>query len=463
MGTMPEAGDHASMDRAHVLRPWTHFDSHAREKPFVVARGEGCRIWDAEGRGYIDAVGGLWCVNIGLGRREMAEAMAEQAERLAFSSTFVNMTNPPAAELAAKLAALAPEGLSRVHFTTGGSTAVDSAFRMAQFAQASMGRPGRRHVIARRHSYHGSTFASMSIGRRRGDRAPEFSYLERRVHHIHAPYLYRRPEGETEEGMTDRLVKEFEDKIDEVGEDNIAAFFAEPIQASGGVLVPPRDYLGRMKAVCEARGILFVADEVVCGFGRLGHWFASGDEYGVTPDIICCAKGITSGYQPLGAVIFHDRIWRAMAADKDRWYTSGFTYSGHPVACAAALKNIEIIEREGLLSRAVERGKLFMERLREISGLPLVGDVRGKGLMACLEFVADKETREPLPEEMDIGRRISDAAEARGVLVRPIAHLNVMSPALVISEDEIDRICSGLGEAVAEVADQLVRGGTRVA
>ncbi len=444
----------AALDQAHALHPWTHFDSFAATAPMVMSRGEGCYLWDDQGRQYLDAVGGLWCTNIGLGRREMADAIADQVLKLGFSSNFVDMTNDHAALLAAKLAEIAPGDLNRVHFTTGGSTAIDSAYRMAQFVQAARGFRGRTHVIARQHSYHGSTFVAMSVGMRNGDRAEEFTYKTDTIHHISAPYVYR--EGAT----TAALVAEFEAKIAEVGADRIAAFFAEPIQASGGVLVPPDDYLKAMWEVCQRHGILFIADEVVTGFGRLGHWFASWDVYGVQPDIICCAKGLSSGYQPIGAVIFSDKLWVDMAGD--RWYTSGFTYAGHPVACAAALKNIEIIAREGLLDHAAKMGALFQDGLATLSELPIVGDVRGHTLIGCVENVADKATKRPLPDEIDIGKRVSNAAEARGLLVRPIGALNVMSPSLIITPEQIDFVVENLRAAIMDVTDTLVREGVAI-
>ena len=330
----------AELDRAHALHPWAHFESFERDGPLVISKGEGCYLWDADGNRYFDAVGGLWCTNIGLGRKEMANAIAEQAERLAFSNTFVDLTNDPAAMLSAKLAELAPGTLNRVHFTTGGSTAIDSAYRLAHLAQAAMGRPEKTHVIARRRSYHGSTYISMSIGKRDGDRIPEFPYETKTIHHVSPPFHRNPDDGET---LTAKLVAELETKIAAVGAEKIAAFFAEPIQASGGVIVPPEGYLRAMAAVCRKHDILFIADEVVTGFGRVGHWFASFDEFGVMPDMVCCAKGLSSGYQPIGAVIFSDEIWKAVSGD--RWGTNGFTYSGHPVACASDRKNFEIIER----------------------------------------------------------------------------------------------------------------------
>ena len=450
----------AEMDQAHALHPWAHFDSFEREGPMVMSRGDGCHLWDAEGRKYFDAVGGLWCTNIGLGRAEMANAIAEQAQRLAFANTFVDITNDPAAMLAAKLAEIAPDGLSRVHFTTGGSTAVDSAYRLVHFAQAAMGRPKKRHILSRKHSYHGSTFASMSIGMRDGDRAEEFTYIQDGITHLSAPRV--RP-GDDPNVVLATCLKELEDTIQRIGADNIAAFFAEPVQASGGVIIPPDGYLRRMVEICRKHDILFVADEVVTGFGRLGEWFAADAFYGAKPDVICCAKGLSSGYQPIGAVIFSDQIWQAMASDKDRWFTSGFTYSGHPVACAASLKNIEIMEREGLLANAAEVGRYFQTALASLSEKPIVGETRGVGLIACVENVADKATMRHFDEDVDIARRISDAAERLGLMVRPMGANNVMSPPLILSKGNVDFIVETLGAAIDKVTDGLVRDGVRIA
>jgi putrescine---pyruvate transaminase len=453
----------ADLDRAHVLHPWTHFDSFERDGATVITRGEGCHLWDSEGRRYFDAVGGLWCTNIGLGREEMAEAIADQVRTLAFSNTFVDLTNSPSARLAARLAELAPGDLNRVMFTTGGSTAIDSAYRLVQFAQAAMGFEGRTHVIARRDSYHGSTYAAMSIGKRKGDQRPEFTYITDTIHHISAPYIFRPETGEADEdAATDAFVAEFEAKIAEIGAEKIAAFFAEPIQASGGVIVAPKGYMRRMWEVCRRHGILFVADEVVTGFGRLGHWFASEDEFGIVPDVICCAKGLSSGYQPIGAMIFSDRLWEAMAQDEERWFTHGFTYSGHPVACAAALKNIEILEREDLLGNAARIGAYFQARLRELRRLPTVGETRGRALIACVESVADKATMRRFDEGIDIGKRISDICEAKGLMVRPIGHNNIMSPPLILTESDADFIVDTLEAGIQEATDALVREGVKI-
>jgi putrescine---pyruvate transaminase len=455
----PSPLDLWEMDRAHTLHPWTNFGPFERDGALVITKGEGCHLWDADGRRYFDAVGGLWCTNIGLGRKEMAQAIADQAERLAFSNTFVDMTNDPSARLAAKLATLAPGDLNRVHFTTGGSTAVDTAARMVGYYQHAMGRPEKQGIVTRDYSYHGSTYLSQSIGKRPGDRVDEFRYKQDGIWHLSVPNPYRRPEGMTEAEFCDALIAEFEALIDRVGADRIGGFFAEPIQASGGVIVPPEGYLRRMWQVCQRHDILFVADEVVTAFGRLGHWFASLDEFGVQPDIICTAKGLTSGYVPMGAVIFSDRIWEAMAEGGSRWFTSGLTYAGHPVAAAAALKNIEIIEREDLLGNATRVGGYFEARMAALKDLPLVGDVRGRKLMLCVECVADKDAKTLLMDAANESKRISNLAESMGLIVRPIGHLNVMSPPLIITETQVDFVAEVLERAIRQVADDLVREG----
>ncbi|MDQ2065615.1 aminotransferase [Xinfangfangia sp. CPCC 101601] len=458
----PAPQDLWEMDRRHALHPWTNFGSFEKDGALVIARGEGCYLWDAEGRRYLDAVGGLWCTNLGLGRKDMAQAIADQAERLAFSNTFVDVTNEPSARLAAKLASLAPGDLNRVHFTTGGSTAVDTAARLVWYYQSCRGQRQKTDLVAREHSYHGSTYLSQSVGKRPGDRVEEFRYMEAGIHHLSVPNPYRRPEGMSEEAFCDFLVAEFEDLIARVGADRIGGFFAEPIQASGGVIVPPKGYLRRMWEICRRHDILFIADEVVTAFGRLGHWFASEDVFEVIPDVITCAKGLTSGYQPLGAMIFSDRIWEVMAEGGERWFTSGLTYAGHPVACAAGLKTIEIIENEGLLANAAEVGDYFLERLQGLEALPLVGQVRGQRLMVCVENVGNKDSKEPLPDGANESKRISDAAEAMGLMVRPIGHLNVMSPPLVITKPQVDFVAETLEKAIRKVTDELVREGYRI-
>ena len=443
-------------DKDHFTHPWQVFDSFAQDGSMIMEHAEGAYLTDMQGNRYLDAVGGLWCTNIGQGREEMADAIAEQVKKLAYASPFVDSSTIPAAELASKLADLAPGNLNHVLYGCGGSTAIDSAYRLIQYYQNCRGKHDKKHVIARDGSYHGSTYISMSIGGKKADHPPEFDYKRDDIHHISNPNFYRAAGYKTESEFLDFLVDELEQKILQLGPDYVAAFFAEPILGAGGVIVPPAGYHQRTLEVCKRHDVLYVSDEVVTAFGRLGHWFASEDVFGFVPDIITCAKGLSSGYLPLGATIYSDEIHAVISErGKNRCFTNGYTYSGHPVCCAAALKNIEIMERENMFSHAREVGDYFGKQLQTLLDLPIVGEVRGYRLMQCVEFVANKETKEIFPEEMDIGKIISDIADAKGLMVRPIVHLNVMSPPLIITKEQVDFVVSTLRESILMTMDQI--------
>lgn len=450
-------------DKDHFLHPWTHFDSFRKDGSLVIAEGSGAYVFDSRGKRYLDGIGSLWSMGIGYGRDEMAEAIAAQVKRLAFFNTFVDTTNPPAAELAAKLAELAPGSLNHVAFACTGSDANDTAVRLCHYYHARRGKPQKKHIISRWDGYHGSTYLGMSLTGRQGDRSPLFHYITDFVHHVSSPYVYRRPEGMTVEQFCDVLVEELERKILEIGPENVAAFIAEPILGAGGVLVPPPGYHVRTREVCRRHEVLYISDEVVTAFGRVGHWFASKDLFGIEPDIIVSAKGISSGYVPLAATIFSDEIYEVIAApDPDAWFTQGFTYSGHPVACAAGLKNIEIMEREDICGHVRQVGPYLEQRLAELYELPIVGDVRGRNFMMCTEYVADKATKEVFPEGVNIGKRIADHCEAQGLIVRPLEHLNIMSPPLILTTDQVDELVEKLSAGIRATVDSIVRDGYRV-
>jgi adenosylmethionine-8-amino-7-oxononanoate aminotransferase len=450
-------------DHDHFVHPFTHFDSFRRDGSLIVSRAKGARIQDSKGRRYLDGIGGLWCQSIGFGEEEMADAIADQVRTLSFYSAFVDTTNAPAAELAATLARLAPGDLNRVFFTCGGSTANDTAVRLIHYYNSRRGKPKKRHMIARKGGYHGSTYIAMSLTGRESDRSPDFGYETGWIHHVSCPNPYRRPEGMSVEEFRKSLAKELEDKILEIGPDNVAAFFAEPILGAGGVIVPPPGYHKDTWEICRKYDVLYVSDEVVTAFGRLGHWFASKDMFGIEPDIIVSAKGMSSGYIPLGAAIFSDRIYDVISrSDPDAWFTNGYTYSGHPVACRAGLKNIEIMERRNICGHVRKVGPHLERRLMELKNGPLVGDVRGSHFMMCTEYVADKKTKELLPDGVNIGKRISDHCEAKGVMIRPLAHLNIMSPPLIMTLEEIDELVDGLKAGIKAAADDLVRAGHRI-
>jgi adenosylmethionine-8-amino-7-oxononanoate aminotransferase len=310
--------------------------------------------------------------------------------------------------------------------------------------------------LSRIDSYHGATFLSASIGCKPDDRVSEFDFVTDWIHHLSSPNYYRAPDPAwSAETYCDFLVEEMEQKIIDIGAENIAAFYAEPILGVGGVIVPPADYNRRTWELCQKHDILYVADEVVTAFGRLGCWFTSKDRFDVQPDIITCAKGLTSGYLPLGAAIISDRIYAVMANDSERFLAAGLTYSGHPVSCAAALKNIEIIEREKLFDNVNVVGPYFEKQLRTLLDLPIVGDIRGEKLMMCVVNVRDKSNREFFPAEINIGKRISNHAEKLGLLVRPIGDLNIMSPPLTMSMEDVDFIVATLRAAIELTLDDL--------
>ena len=444
------------LDKAHFLHPWQEFDIPSDDANLVIARGEGSRVFDSDGKAYLDGIGGMWCVNVGYGRKELADVMAEQALLLPYYSSFTDTTNAPAIELARKLAELAPGSLNHVMYSSGGSDANDSAIRLVHYYQHRRGKPEKKHIITRESAYHGSTYLGISLSNR-SEKDPEyFHFIDDFIHRISAPDVYRRPEGQSLPAFCDALVQEFDAKVDELGADNVGAFIAEPIMGVGGVIVPPPEYLARIRERCRIRDILYISDEVVTAFGRLGHIFASRDEFGIQPDMIICAKGLTSGYIPLGAALFTDEILDVISEQgSDACFSHGFTYSGHPVSCAVALRNIEIIERENICEHVRIAGEYLEQQLQTLSDLPYVGDVRGRRFMMCVEYVANKETKELLPEELNISKRIADACESRGLIVRPIGHLNVLSPPLILTRSEIDQMVDILRESVLAVEYDL--------
>ena len=448
-------------DIDHFVHPWTDFETFHEKGSLVVAESEGAYIFDSDGRRYLDGIGGLWCVNAGYGRAEIGQAMAEQATRMTYYSSFGHHTSVPAAELSAKLASLTPGPLNHVIYGSGGSMANDTTVRVIHFYFNQLGMPDKKIIITRENGYHGSTYLAMSMTGIEYDHIGFDVIGEPLIQKVSGPDLYRRPEGTTPEEYTDLLLDEFRGKIESLGAENVAAFFAEPIMGAGGVLVPPPGYLKGMRDLCTEYRILFVSDEVVTAFGRLGHFFASEDEFGIVPDVINSAKGLTSAYAPLSATLISDEIYDVISVPQAEGsvFAHGFTYSGHPVCCAAALKNIEIMEREDLCGHVRRVGPYFSERLVTLSDLGIVGDVRGSHFMQCVENVADKETRQLFDPSVHVGDRVANACEKRGLIVRPIAHLNVLSPPLVLTTDQIDWMVDVLREGIIEVqADLLAEG-----
>ncbi len=443
-------------DRQNVLHPWGRL--HPAEDSSFMLEGDGIHVVDGQGQALLDGIAGLWCVNVGYRRREIAEAMAAQAMKLPFYTAFMESGNEPSTRLAMALAAAAPGDLNRLFFTTGGSTANDSAIRFLHLLANNTGRPQKKHLITRADAYHGSTFLTASCSGKFSDRA-DLDVLETQVHHLGAVNPYRRPEGMSMEAFRDAKVAELEAKIVELGPENVAGFIAEPILASGGVVVPPAGYHRGTFDVCRKYGVRYISDEVVTGFGRLGHLFASEAVFGITPDIITCAKGLTSGYVPLGAMVLSDALCAATDVDGKAVFSHGFTYAAHPVACAAALANLEILATEQLYAHVRELSPYFLERLESLRALPLVGDVRGMGLLAGVEFVQNRHTRQALSAELAIGKRVAAECRQRGLIVRPLGSIVGISPPLIITREQVDVLVGILAEAIRAAADALTRDG----
>src|SRR5262245_27894050 len=447
-------------DRDHIIHPWIDLGTAKTREPLIVAEAEGVHIYDSRGNRMIDGIGGMWCVNIGYGREEMAQAIADQARRMPYFSPFGLISTPPSIDFGSRLAQYTPGDLKHVFFTTGGSTAVDSALRFIQFYNNFHGRPNKKHIITREYAYHGSTYLSASVSGKPGDRG-HLDFVTDTVHHLPSPNPYRRPEGMSEVEFGAAKVKDLEDKILELGPEKVAGFIAEPLLASGGVIVPPKGYQKATREICRKYDVLYISDEVVTGFGRLGEIFASEPVFEIVPDIITCAKGLTSGDVPLGAFMLSDRLYERVTGEgaKGKFFANGFTYSAHPVACAAGLKNLEIIEREKLCERVRELGPYFQKRFQTLAELPLVGNVRGSHLMVCVEFVTDRKAKTVPPPEWEVGFRAMRNTVPRGLLVRPMGHLLVLSPPLIVTRAQIDEAVEALRGGIKDTMDELTREG----
>ncbi len=435
-------------DIAHMLHPVTNLHRHAQEGPLILTEGKGSTLWDSEGKEYIDGFAGLWNVNVGHGREELAEAGREQLARLAFQPTFFGLATPPVIELASKLATMLPGPVNHFQFTSGGAESNETAFKIARYYWSIGGKPDKVKIISRQMGYHGiamGTLAATGIPgywQHFGPRAPGFL-------HVSAPYMYRNGEGMSESAFVQSLVTELEETIEREGAETIAAFIGEPVQGAGGVVPPPDAYWPAITAVLKKHNILFIADEVINGFGRTGTMFGV-QQYGVQPDIVAMAKGITSGYVPLGAVGVTDEIYERMIGP-DQMFMHGFTYSGHPVACFVALRNLAIIEDEDLPAKAAARGKQLLGGLRELQHHPNVGEARGKGMMAIVELVADKRTKARFDAASDVGNKLQAATRKRGLIVRCSDTGIAIAPPLVLTTDETDRLVGIVGDAITEV------------
>ena len=440
--------DYLQTDLDHLLHPLNHPSAHQQAKIWV--EGRGAVISDVDGGEYIDGLSGLWCVNVGHGRAELAEAARQQMSTLAYCSSYAGSSNLPAIALAERLSGLVYPSINTFFFTSGGAEASESSFKTARFYWKAKGQPDKVKIISRMKGYHGVTLAAMSAT---GLPAywPQFEPRTTGFVQVAPPYCYRCELKQTPGHCPIDNAQDLEATILREGADTVAAFIAEPVMGAGGVIPPPAEYFPAVREVCDRHGVLFIADEVITGFGRTGKMFALG-HWNVQPDIVSFAKGVTSGYVQLGGILIGKPLaeWLRNLPPSQPWMHA-YTYSGHPVACAVALKNLEIIEREGLVARAAEMGARLIEGLRTLESLRSVGEVRGLGLMAGVELVADKATRADYPASAKFGPSVLAAARERGVLLRNRGDVICMAPPLVVSEEQVDRIVQVLGDSIKAV------------
>ncbi|MDB5445363.1 MAG: aspartate aminotransferase family protein [Phenylobacterium sp.] len=441
------------IDREHLIHPVSAYRAHEQRGVTVLESGRGMWLKDQDGRELIDAFAGLWCVNIGYGQESVVRAAAEQMSKLAYATGYFGFGSEPAIRLAQRLTELAPSSLTRVYFTLGGSDAVDSAVRFIVHYFNAIGKPQKKQFIALEKGYHGSSTTGAGLTALPAFHR-NFDVPHAWQHHIASPYAYRSPVGPDPAAVIQASVADLRAKVAELGADNVAAFFCEPVQGSGGVIVPPTGWLKAMREACRELDVLFVADEVITGFGRTGPMFACESE-DVDPDMMTIAKGLTAGYAPMGAVLISEEIYQGLAdgAAPDVPIGHGFTYSGHPVSAAVGLEVLRLYTDGGILANGQQVARRFDAGLRRLSNHPMVGEARGRGLLGALELVADKQTKRVFDPDLRLSERLFQRAYENGVIFRAFADGSIgLAPALSCSEAEMDTIF----ERVAATLDGLL-------
>ncbi|MFG0322142.1 aspartate aminotransferase family protein [Pseudomonas sp. zjy_15] len=424
-----------TMSRDHHLAPFSDVRQLAEKGPRIITSAKGVYLWDSEGNKILDGMAGLWCVAVGYGRDELAEVASQQMKQLPYYNLFFQTAHPPALELAKAIAEVAPQGMNHVFFTGSGSEGNDTVLRMVRHYWALKGQNNKKVIIGRINGYHGSTVAGAALGgmsgmHQQGGVIPD-------VVHIQQPYWFGEGGDMAEADFGVWAAEQLEKKILEVGVDNVAAFIAEPIQGAGGVIIPPQTYWPKIKEILARYDILFVADEVICGFGRTGEWFGT-DYYDLKPDLMTIAKGLTSGYIPMGGVIVRDEVAKVISEGGD--FNHGFTYSGHPVAAAVGLENLRILRDEQIIQQVHDKTAPYLQqRLRELADHPLVGEVRGLGMLGAIELVKDKATR-ARHEGKGVGMICRQHCFDNGLIMRAVGDTMIIAPPLVISIEEIDEL-----------------------
>jgi len=447
-----------ALDSAHYMHPFTDHSGLATRGARVITRADNIYVWDSEGKKILDAMSGLWCVNAGYGRKELADAAYQQMMTLPFYNSFFNTTNVPAVQLATKLASLAPKiggrSFEHVFFSSSGSESNDTNVRMVRRYWDLLGQPERKVIISRNNAYHGSTMAGASLGGMSGMHAqgdlpiPNITHIEQPHHWDNAL------PGESKADFGRRAAGWLEAKILEVGAHKVAAFIAEPVQGAGGVIIPPDSYWPEIQRIVDQYGILLISDEVICAFGRLGHWFAY-EKFGYRPDLITFAKGVTSGYIPLGGVMVGDRVAKVLIEHGGE-FNHGYTYSGHPVACAVALANLELMERDNLVGRVKDDiGPYLAERFEELKLHPLVGDAETCGFVAGLVLVKNKATKQMFDPDLGVGMICRGHCFKNGLIMRAVGDRMIIAPPLVMTRAQIDEMMALIRQCLDATLDDL--------
>ncbi len=431
--------DWQAADAAHYLHPFTDFKALAAKGSRIITRADNIYLWDSEGHKILDAMSGLWCVNVGYGQQALIDAATAQLKQLPFYNSFFQTATPPAIELAELLAQVTPPQFQHVFFTGSGSEGNDTVVRLVRRYWDVLGKSSRDVIISRNNAYHGSTMAGASLGGMSGMHEQGGLPIPGIVH-IEQPFWFEHGHGLSRDEFGLKAAGWLEKKILEIGADKVAAFIGEPVQGAGGVIVPPATYWPEIQRICDKYGILLVSDEVICGFGRTGQWFGC-ETFGFKPDLMTFAKGVTSGYIPLGGVMVGERIARVMI-DQGGEFTHGYTYSGHPTACAVALANIRLIQREGLVERVREQtGPHLAKHFEALADHPLVGEVQTCGLMGAVQLVKDKATGQTFDSSLEVGMLCRTHCFANGLIMRAVGDRMIIAPPLVMTLDQIDEMC----------------------
>ncbi|MEK0082604.1 aspartate aminotransferase family protein [Benzoatithermus flavus] len=443
-------------DIAYTVHPYTNLRQHEQQGPLVITGGKGIYVTDDDGKDYIEGLAGLWCTSLGFSEKRLVEAARRQMERMPYTHTFAGRSSEPVIELAEKLIGIAPAPIRKAYFVNSGSEAIDTAIKLIWYYQNARGLPQKKKIIARQRAYHGITLAGGHLTASLAYTSSGFDLpMMDRFRHVTAPSYYRYGlEGESEAQFVDRLADELEQLILAEGPETVAAFFAEPVQGAGGVIVPPKGYFEKVQAILKKYDVLFVADEVICGFGRTGNWWGC-NTFDIAPDLVTCAKQLSSAYLPIAGLLMSDAFYQVLADQSANLGTLGvgYTYGGHPVAAAVALETLKIYESDHTIEHVQAVAPRFLERLRRLESHPLVGEARGVGLIGGIEIVKDKATKEQFDQQLKANAQVVAKCLAHGLILRPLPGDTIgICPPLIISEQEIDllfdRLEAGLDDAL---------------